>query len=699
MKSIFKVIICLSICMNSSRMFFAQEDFTLLSRWAYGRQEEMYFHPNDQSIGYFSSGANLVIEDFSDPLFPEEIGQITVDKFIHHFILVEDRLYISDDLILWIFDISNPLEPVFTDSITLNSITGFLAYDGTFLYRIIGTGIQIYSLENIDEPEFITQISLEDRLWDLAFNGDFLYGANRKADLKHITVIDLKDIENPIISEIELSDFYINSVEIVGSYLYVAGRDSLYIMNIENPALPQLERTEFTGWLYDISVDSNYVFFARQGHNAKIYNVDDPLFPNFTSEITASAFRIRVMAPYVFTLTGGPIEIHEITDITNPVSNISRVSPGGAYSEILVHQGYGYVPNYQDILLFDLNDSNQPVLINKISAPSCEQAVIRGNYCFIAQRWSGWRIVDISDKEQPELIVELDSDDRVQQIQVDENYVYLADWGGGIAIYDVSDPSDPQEIGRYTTERDFERLILVDTYVYAFERSFGLKVIDVSDKSSPQAVDSIAYNGRILDLIQYDTLMYLGADGGRILDISDPGHPIDLGIENNWWGGELALSISDNHLFVASDRNDLNVYNLENPLDPQLVSSYSEAYSSDDVQVVGDLVYLLDQDAGFFILQYSGPTTEAKVISKNTKTFSIWPNPARDHIQVQFHNTVEKGHLLQIRDYMGKLYFNMDISSQGQRNLEVDISNLPAGLFIVSVQGKEGMYVQKLVNN
>jgi len=70
------------------------------------------------------------------------------------------------------------------------------------------------------------------------------------------------------------------------------------------------------------------------------------------------------------------------------------------------------------------------------------------NYVFIADKQEGFSIIDISNKENPEIIFQQDTSGWAQSIDVEGNYLVIGSGGGGVYLYDISDVQNPQFIDR-----------------------------------------------------------------------------------------------------------------------------------------------------------------------------------------------------------------------------------------------------------
>jgi hypothetical protein len=74
----------------------------------------------------------------------------------------------------------------------------------------------------------------------------------------------------------------------------------------------------------------------------------------------------------------------------------------------------------------------------------------------------------------------------------------------------------------------------------------------------------------------------------------------------------------------------------------------------------------------------------------------VYPNPANEQLFIQLdeNDTYET---VQILDLNGKLLLNQ--LTENQTSLRLDVSGLPAGLYLLRVQGQNSFSFQKFVKN
>ena len=178
---------------------------------------------------------------------------------------------------------------------------------------------------------------------------------------------------------------------------------------------------------------------------------------------------------------------------------------------------------------------------------------VHGGMAYMARRYDGLRIVDISDEQAP---VErghspANQNENYNDVKVVEGpgdtvYALMASSTRGVVVIDVTDPDDPQEVTRFPGSElapdglpSVHTLFVEDQRVYlTFNYDDSLRIYDVSDPADPQPLGSFV-NPRVDD--EGGNLHDLYVQGGRaylnywnlgmtIVDtLADPANPVMLG--------------------------------------------------------------------------------------------------------------------------------------------------------------------------
>lgn len=92
------------------------------------------------------------------------------------------------------------------------------------------------------------------------------------------------------------------------------------------------------------------------------------------------------------------------------------------------------------------------------------------------------------------------------------------------------------------------------------------------------------------------------------------------------------------------------------------------------------------------------PFTAIKESTANTSLeFELSPNPANETIQINFATTQNTEHYLSIYSANGKAVFTKTLSVSSLANQhQVDVSNLPAGMYLVQLRNAKGSFCKKL---
>lgn len=671
----------------------AQEPLKQIGRWSYGSYSDLYFDPLQTHIAYLKCGANVLILDITHPLSPVEISKVSFDQEVHAFYIEGNYLYVGVERRLYVYYVLNKAAPRFIKEVQVDLYITGIYYHNQILYLSGDEKLVAYSIQNHEAPLFLDEVVINTNVEDLAFSGQMIYAAPRAYGINHFFLIDHRNPSNLEISTFPLTQDYINTVEIYENKLIVGSRDSMYVLSIEDQRHPQILKTIKTDWLYDFERADTLLFCSAQGHGVRVFNIKNPLAPYWVINLSASGSnKSRVKFPYLFTIEDGNIELYDISDINQPVSMVSPYNYGGYFSSVTVRNQDVFIAAHSRVVILN---TTTPGDIKKLGTIDkyASYVALSGNYAFLANRWSGWSIVDTRDLIHPVVIADLPAQSRVEYLEVVGNYVYTADWRGGVRIYDISTISRPLEVGYYASGKDVERLLVVDHYVYAYERDYGLKIIDVSNKSAPRVVDSLNLPTPIDDLISYKNYVYVGGGGGILLNTANPAHPVILKENFGWWNNPSFEIINDT-LLVTSLYQGLLVYQISSPQSPVLLGQFSPSYPLFDVVFKANRVYVLDNRTGIGVLQFQ-TTSALNSNTEETSIFRVLTNPVRDKIQLVLNHPDLSPLQITCYDLAGVAVYTQSVTS-GERTVTISAELVP-GIYLITVSHRHRLYTSKVV--
>jgi hypothetical protein len=166
--------------------------------------------------------------------------------------------------------------------------------------------------------------------------------------------------------------------------------------------------------------------------------------------------------------------------------------------------------------------------------------------------------------------------------------------------------------------------------------TFGLNfvVLDLSDPMHPVRVGNLYLPDVVTDIVVVDSFAYVVCedDALRILDVSDPDTPIEVGsftpVKDDYALCEQPAShfrdivLVGNYVYIPDGDYGLRIVDVSNPREPVEVSVYSKPQSLIGVAVAGKNGYVLGDRGSLWVLDVSNPN---EVVEKNEMQMDPWP--------------------------------------------------------------------------
>jgi len=187
----------------------------------------------------------------------------------------------------------------------------------------------------------------------------------------------------------------------------------------------------------------------------------------------------------------------------------------------------------------------------------------------------------------------------IEAVATDGDYLYVGQ-GPRILVYDLANPEDPTKIAQTDIlDSNVRMLEVVGDYVYAFFSNGNLIpnqfiVVDVSSPSAPECLGAIPmpseYYWGTADMHIAGDYAYITGEGStRILDVSDPADPQDIGVYPA--GGSVTL-LEENRLLVG-----MTILDVSDPEMP-LYLGLLDAPDSGHYSYQGKELTTLNEEAG-----------------------------------------------------------------------------------------------------
>jgi hypothetical protein len=201
--------------------------------------------------------------------------------------------------------------------------------------------------------------------------------------------------------------------------------------------------------------------------------------------------------------------------------------------------------------------------------------------------------------------------------------------GNGLRLYilNVSDPSSPILMGETEILPNVVMEVIVrGSYAYVANGDSGLRILDVSDPTTPREIG--LFEGTAQRLAIQDNFAYIDDGWGfRIIDISDPMHPTEVGYFQATTSG---IEVSGNYAYISYYVNDLDgglrIIDISDPAAPKETSYINTQSQIMSVSIVGNYAYATDYtytaESGLSIIDISDPQQPVEISSYNTPGFA-----------------------------------------------------------------------------
>ncbi|WP_426750626.1 LVIVD repeat-containing protein [Myxococcus sp. Y35] len=310
---------------------------------------------------------------------------------------------------------------------------------------------------------------------------------------------------------------------------------------------------------------------------------------------------------------------------------------GATATNVAVANGHAFVTaGAKGLYIFDLSNPAQPRQVAMSEPPDdyFTDALVNGQTLYVASRRSGVIVYDVSNpanivrlRSVPESVVE------VNALALDGNVLYAASPAPNaeVYVYDVATPAEPKQLTRYFVEGAEPRAGEVPLHVtamggrlYVSNWSYGMTVSDVTTPSNPKLLGrfgSASSRATAVGMVGDRTLAFdVGEDWGAHLSVLDVGMPATVSrIGEYRTRPEVSIrsvALSGTRAYIAYGQDGLRVVDVSVPGEPRQVGYYNTWRESDPghgvafleglskVRAPGDgFVYATDSARGLLIFR------------------------------------------------------------------------------------------------
>lgn len=236
---------------------------------------------------------------------------------------------------------------------------------------------------------------------------------------------------------------------------------------------------------------------------------------------------------------------------------------------------------------------------------------LEGNRLYVANKFKGLQIVDISDMYRPKILSTTASVGQNWGIAKKDNYIYMADIKAGLLVYDVTNEKKPKKVSELEVKGEAWDVQIKGNYAYMAAGLGGLVVVDITDPLKPQVVTSLRYDrewdfARQLKIVENTLYLADRKSGIHIIDISNPTAPNELKRYATQFA-EAVYPDNNKYAYIADGPGGMLILDVVDPIRPKKVAEFKMPGHANDVVKYGNYVYISLDDAGIRSVDVSNP--------------------------------------------------------------------------------------------
>lgn len=424
-----------------------------------------------------------------------------------------------------------------------------------------------------------------------------------------------------------------------------------------------------------------------------------------------------------------------------------------------LNRPYLYVANKEaGLKIYDITTIAAPSLVATLPVSLYDSLHVmslsqNGNYVYLAlgntfaASKTGMAIVDVTSPATATLTdfwVLPASTTGAGIVKVEGNYAYLGAMAHGLVVLDVTSKSNIQFVSQFIPDINWpvnnptaslynaRGMEVKNSIVYLCYDAGGIRIINCANKSVPKETGRWcnpvmytpinrprAYNNIVLN----DTLAYVTVDyaGMEVLNIKDTGGISMVGWWNpynapnsNWFTSpshtnELAYHSNCQLVYMSTGKSDMMVVDVSNPAQPDSCNFYGGVSNGIGTWGIGfnqslsqlSLSYICTLGipfasnwTGVKLFNLSVGCPPSGIENEERETLTVFPVPAKHKLTIGFENNRNVSDV-SVTNVLGQTVY--PVFSQSGARVEIDISPLAGGCYILKVRADGKEFVKKFM--
>ncbi len=287
----------------------------------------------------------------------------------------------------------------------------------------VNRGVHIIDNSNPENPQKIKYLKIPQNT-DVAIKGDMLF-ANSGMDL---VVFDISDINN-IRQQERLEGVFENyqpSTPVGAAFVDTENLDFQKEVIIGYV----LERRKIE------MVRDDRMIMAAESFNSSASGAA-------ATGTGGSMARFNIKDKFLYVVGNQSLSVFDISSLSNP-EYISTDYVGWQIETIFNQDDYLYLGSSAGMYIYSIEDPSTPAFVSRLQhVLGCDPVVVDGNMAYVTirggnecgQSWSQLQVIDVADKQNPELLATYEMDSPYG-LGVKDDMLFVCDGDSGLKIYD-----------------------------------------------------------------------------------------------------------------------------------------------------------------------------------------------------------------------------------------------------------------------
>ena len=205
------------------------------------------------------------------------------------------------------------------------------------------------------------------------------------------------------------------------------------------------------GGVRDIAISGNYAYAAHGSDGLMVLDVSKINNITETDAINYSNLdKINIFDNYAYAVNAE--NSIEVLDITAPGSPYIRGNMlADKAKDVAVGKDIAFIASNKDIVLYDLEDKNQPQCLDGYEMGKADRMAAENDYIYVVSAEEGLSIIDINSMEKLSTSpIPGRANMEPKDIAVTGNDLYIAKEEDGIIYFNLNDPLNPSQDGNFT---------------------------------------------------------------------------------------------------------------------------------------------------------------------------------------------------------------------------------------------------------